>query len=97
MKPSELIDSPEKWTKGEYARDASGKSIDFSSNDAQCFCLRGAIYRLGDDNDECRQNLHNLSRAVARLYPQFWGVTSFNDHPETTFEDVQKVLKEAGL
>jgi hypothetical protein len=38
-----------------------------------------------------------LKIAIAKHYPRFHGLIGFNDHPDTTFEDVQKVLKEAGL
>lgn len=37
-----LIDSPEKWTQGEYWRDAEGNSVD-RPVDAACMCSMGAL------------------------------------------------------
>lgn len=43
----ELLAKPERWTKGESARDAWGKPISAFSTQATCFCLIGALYRAG--------------------------------------------------
>jgi hypothetical protein len=100
MKPSELLSGPEKWTKSYFARDANLVPIPYSDPGAFCFCLRGALYREG-----FHEEIGNLSRTIRRLFPYLVSVgvssegivTCFNDAPDTTFEDVQKVLKEAGL
>jgi hypothetical protein len=94
VKPSELLSSPEKWTKGADARNSNGNIVYTNSDDASCFCLRGAVIL-------CRISLPTartkLRAALTKLYPTFSDYVDFNDHPDTTFEDVQKVLKEAGL
>ena len=41
-----LIEKPESWTKGAFARDASGDKVTIASADATCFCLVGAIARV---------------------------------------------------
>lgn len=41
-----LIDTPEKWTQRQFAKDAAGHTIDFVNPDAVCFCACGALRRL---------------------------------------------------
>ncbi len=50
MKPSEvlraarkLIETPDKWTKGEYARDAEGKVCPRRGKEACQWCASGAL------------------------------------------------------
>lgn len=59
-----LIDAPEKWTQGDYARDASGNSVSFKSKDAVCFCSLGAIHKVAkgkdfDDAEKCLREILN--------------------------------------
>lgn len=39
----ELIATPESWTKGVFARDASGAKVASSNLQAVCWCLKGAL------------------------------------------------------
>ena len=55
----QILSEPEYWTKDELAKDSSGYSCDAESNDAECFCLAGALYRsaidlgyIGSNTDE---------------------------------------------
>ena len=55
----QILSEPESWTKDELAKDSSGYSCDAESNDAECFCLAGALYRsaidlgyIGSNTDE---------------------------------------------
>lgn len=41
-----LINTPDKWTKRAYARDAGGNSVSEDSPDAVCFCSVGALDKL---------------------------------------------------
>jgi hypothetical protein len=47
IKAHHLINSPDKWTQGVYARDARdpNQTIDLLSEFANCFCVSGAIRR----------------------------------------------------
>lgn len=45
-KAKALIDTPDKWTKGEFARDKNGSRVDANSNYAVCFCSIGAIRKV---------------------------------------------------
>jgi hypothetical protein len=92
VKPSELLSDESKWTKKEIARDKSGNCVHPKSSDAVCFCILGAYYK-------CESvGIGRVSAAVRDLFPERdQGIPYFNDHPETTFEDVRKVLLAAGL
>lgn len=46
MKLRELFSDESKWTKGDYARNAAGESVEVMSPAATCFCLSGAIELL---------------------------------------------------
>ena len=41
-----LIDTPDKWTKGEFARTKTGRKCKVESSRATCFCSLGAIERI---------------------------------------------------
>lgn len=56
MKPSEYlqeiygkIDTPQKWTKGEFARNKEDKRVDTNSQSACKFCIYGAKERVDEE------------------------------------------------
>lgn len=92
MKPSEvlisaktLIDSPEKWTQEEYARDANGRGV-LPVEDAVCFCSIGAIIRTAHDlslNPMDRYNaVDRLTQTVGDEPTDYQSMTiaEFNDN-----------------
>lgn len=76
-----LIDTPEKWIKGEYARNG-------------CFCALGAAFeaagwegwKLGSDIEGALD---------AELPDGFDSVPQFNDHPATTHADIMSLFDRA--
>jgi hypothetical protein len=94
MKPSELLDRPERWTKGAYARYSNGEFCSTNTPGAECFCLIGALVY-------CEK--HSESNALMKAIRQREGwehccsIAAFNDSHLTTFADIQAVLKEANL
>lgn len=56
-----LIERPEAWTQGVWARNAAGAEVEESSSDAVCWCSVGAIFRVAP-----RQN-YDVIRALAAL------------------------------
>lgn len=107
MKPSELLDKPEKWTKGVPARTATGEQSPSFTSDAVCWCALGALTRCGVYDRKLKIKLGEIA---AKLFPErvkdckrislqqgIYFAAAFNDHPDTTFEDVRKVLIESGL
>lgn len=82
----ELLSAPERWTKGECARDASGNRVDISSPDATCFCLIGAAGLVG----EFKSVMDLLDRLVAPGPASCW-----QDAPERTHAEVLALLDRA--
>jgi hypothetical protein len=107
MKVSQVLTSPEKWTKGVMAKTASRRMCNSTSHEAACWCLMGAAIRCTNANtgDACKaenteQLTHPLRLAAGKLFPAHWrmcgfSLINFNDHPCTTFEMVQRVIQEA--
>jgi len=75
-----------------FTEDQWGKGRTFDAGRA---CLLGHLYLSG------RRGVFSghLYRSVSALFPERTGalgvVAGFNDHPDTTFEDVQLVWKHA--
>lgn len=69
------------WTKGAYARDESGKEVDFDSPEAACFCIFGAMLRVTDGNPT-----PEMYDAMGLQLEK--GFITFNDNANTKKEDV---------
>lgn len=107
MKAYEILNSPEKWTKGTHFKNVEGVVLAPESAKATCMCLEGAVilaysytiielyrsweYRRLEIAIEAKYGLTRLHANKCNL------VASFNDHPETTFEEVVALLKELDL
>lgn len=90
-----LIDAPEKWTQGEWARDSHGDASSPDDSDCECFCIEGAIWRVARG----RNNLPAMK--TARL---FWvanglscrtDIPKFNDAAERTHAEVMAAFDRA--
>lgn len=104
---SDILTGPDKWTKNAPAVNAADEAVLPYSDTACKFCLGGAVSRLnfrksswGDGTDYMRTR---LVRAVRKLFPDRLGIPNnvvaieaFNDHPDTTFEDVKMVIADSG-
>lgn len=103
MKLSEILTDESKWTKGCVARNRLGDSVLASSPKACRFCLAGVISRLAGDKGYGEVIRGILSEEISRAYPGRVGTLAwfileqFNDHPDTTFADVMKVIQDAGV
>lgn len=107
MKISELLDSPEKWNKGNLARGPNNEYISDPDllDQATCFCLVGAGVKCGyfEFGKSRTDNEKKLAEIIIKRFPHrmrncsFRITSQFNDHPDTTFKDIQLVLQEAGL
>lgn len=97
-----LLSDPSKWTRRTLARDKNLKNVSPYSDHATCFCMYGALQRVsfigglvrtdtGLAYDEARSHLGNVVAATTP-YPK---IDYFNDHPNTTHEDVLKILDKA--
>ena len=88
MKILELLDRPEKWTQGAFARDGHGKDVNSWNPQAVCWCLEGAITQCALYFDETNIKLRG---ACLLLYGTSKYV-EWQDLPETTFEQVRALL-----
>jgi hypothetical protein len=90
MKVSELLRDPSRWIKHAMARDALGELVPTCDTKACQWCLIGAVSR-------CDVKSKPIRDAIEKLFPDRFrdSILFFNDHPDTTFADVQAVLKEA--
>ena len=86
-----LIDTPEKWFKGEY------------ESDNGCLCALGAVARAvcpKIDFDEDKIGLYPEDGALAEALPFDWPkevneIPDFNDAPETTHADIMALFDRA--
>ena len=103
----DLLEKPEGWTQGAYARDKNGKQVDeFSRNEATCFCIMGAAANVArklqngssKDYDEAIMRV-DMNYAIRNALEHDWGesirsIPDFNDNPRRTQEDVVQLLND---
>jgi hypothetical protein len=76
------------WTQGEYARDKTGRSVDFLRHDATCVCAAGAVGAAnGHWPTSSLPGMRFLSLAVGGDGDES-DVLQWNDAPERTQADV---------
>lgn len=88
MKVHELLDTPEKWCKGDFARTSDGKAIAPTNLNASCFCLLGSVYHCYSSSSA----VNEIYLAIAqRIKADGWegNVSTWND--AHTFEEVRKL------
>lgn len=98
MTIGELLDQPEKWTRGATARDSEGHIQCSSSPEATCWCLLGACYRCGIA--EGSEQYEKLAGTIEEMFPDRAEpdvLVSFNDNPATCFADIRAVIEAAGV
>lgn len=94
MKPSELLDSPEKWTKGAWGRCKDGSACDCRDERATCWCIIGAIYKCFSNEARIEKLLKEMRDSLnLSEHPLMW----WNDNPERTYEEVIDLLKKFDL
>lgn len=96
MKVHELLDGPEKWTKGANAREADGSHCFTNSPLATCFCLRGAIlhcYGCGMQNKRRDAIDEKIFAHLGKIQMDY----DWNDAPDRTFEEVRNLALELDI
>ena len=90
-----LIDHPNKWIKGNYAKDKNGVIVAVADRYAVCFCSKGAIIKTSswDDIVQVEDDLNEATRLVTDGV--FTSIILFNDHPQTTHDQILKVFDKA--
>lgn len=90
MKPSDLLRTPQRWTKRTYARDSKGNRIAAFAPEAEQWCVRGAIFK-------CCPDFLTALRMLRDVLPENTNVTAWNDDPNRTHDEMRAALLEAGL
>lgn len=93
MKAHELIDKPEKWCQGTFARDKNGLPVSLWRSDAVAFCARGALLRA------YWRDSHRLGAARTKLCSSIGSstvlLTNWNDTGD--WQTVYSTLKELDI
>ncbi len=77
------------WTQEAYARDARGFAVNFDSDEAECYCLRGATLAAADSYSCC------ADLQIALSLPLSDGLIAYNDFPGRTQADVLALIDRA--
>jgi hypothetical protein len=105
MKPSEILARPENWCKGDYAQTLEGKQLLADTSDAVRFCIAGACNRASRGLSPVEWHTSHAPKVLKlrtlikerysdRLMTGSPTIPSFNDHPQTTHEEVLALLHE---
>lgn len=100
-KARKKIEEPECWTKGNWAIDDYGDSVESVSEDATIFCLAGAIRSaiFSEDPGTIKGKSHPCCVYIMDAIKYKTGnddyITSFNDLDKTMHSDVLEVLDKA--
>lgn len=96
-----LIDTPEKWTKGAFARAPDGKRTHATSDSATSRCMAGAcicasLIQVSMNHDR-RANamLLALEDVVGPCVTDHDPVTGFNDSPQRTHAEIMAAFDKA--
>lgn len=94
MKAHELLADPKRWTKWAYARDVNGNGVKPESDDAVCWCIKGAIIKCyGGSFAQYGKQRNKVVDKLEELY-DILQIHEFNDCIGTTHEQVVSLLKE---
>ncbi len=87
MKLSEVLRSPDQWCKGDTFQDANGSPINHYDPNGKC-CLYVACLAASPTHAD---DLYNELFAIL-VEGDHEGPIKFNDHPSTTFTDIQQLI-----
>lgn len=95
----DLLSVPERWTKGYYAKTASGLNVSADNPQAVCWCIYGAIEKVctrHSEEDKYLMRCIGEAITIKRQKIYTWrGLDSFNDSPATKHADILEVLEKA--
>lgn len=97
MKVYELIDTPEKWTQGESARDSSGNRCSSGADIAVSWCLLGGLAFCYPEDSSYLDAYSKLSMSLPLQSKGLASISAWNDAPERTFKEVYDMLVKAGV
>ena len=89
-----LIEEPDRWTKGEAARDGAGRAVPHDSPSAVCWCVDGALALAGASVDP--MNPACYVAAISHLRDVVGtNVAGWNDHRELTHAQMLSAIDRA--
>ncbi len=91
MKVRELLNARSRWVQGTDAEKSDGQETYAKDPDATCWCLLGAIERCYPHEE--REDIYDRIVAATKESQ----ISSWNDSPLRTFEDVQKLVQELDI
>lgn len=98
MKVKELLDRPERWTKGAIARRADGCMTSVEDRGAVCWCLWGAMVHCYGFPIAFGEIIGKTAEHVpAKGEPHQSDVTLWNDQDDRTFEEVKALVDELDI
>lgn len=86
---ADLLEKPGAWTRHVFARNSAGMPVSTFSDSATCFCLRGALCRVGGFmlSDE-------MTKIQAALgFPNAKAMADWNDYSKRTQAEVVARLR----
>jgi len=93
---ADLLEKPGAWTQNEFARDAVGRVVYPTSTLATCWCVRGAIAAVNEEEDDHAANTRNWKAAAKLLgFHDVHDIEQWNDTPGRTQAEVVAALREA--
>lgn len=91
-----ILSLEDRWTKNVEARNKNQRPTSLYSEDAYSFCLLGALNRAHSNMGIMNKSNESLSvRAEMKDEVSargFMGISDFNDHADTTFDDITDFL-----
>lgn len=90
MLVAELLEKPEAWTQGVFAKTEDGKSVMPRDPGAVCFCLWGAMVRCYPDEDQYEAAYWRLKEVLGEE-----SRATFND--THTHAEVLDAVRRAGI
>ena len=94
----QLLFDPEHWTKGAHAKDKYGNQVRITDQNARCWCLQGACYRvcldISTDEDEDMKVFEQLLTFLETL-TDGRTIPGWNDDKERRYTDVIDLLDRA--
>ena len=97
MTLQDLFTSPDKWTQGAYARDASGYSVSPISRRAVAWCLNGALAKCYGDYDNGHTRYYEVATRIKQAIEPQYRIAHWNDTKGRTFEEVCELVKTLDL
>lgn len=87
MKIQDLLTDESKWTKGTYARDATGAAVDDQDPAAVAWCLTGAAFKCYGFNPTSCRLIREMAVETACAALPYW-----NDE-HATFPEVRALIE----